>query len=394
MEPGQEPLLFRIETLLGRLEQALKDIETVTSDSGGMPGVWRIHRQVGASLKMRLSEQIRELEGKQSSAKTGRVGPSVWSVVNPEANDQLLAESLLYLQAAYSRRNQAANNLCAIVDLLFAEVAKCLPALEWKTYTVFSGEDSFDKVSDVVRIRYPVTAVWDMPICVHEFGHYVSDKLLAKGADGTGRQSIKEDIHRTANLYSEQKRGPQGTNWAVWLEEVFADVFGATALGPAFGYSSVILRFDPSRPSAERDGKHPADARRVYTVLTTLEFLNAQPELSRNLTGSIDLIKRYWIDSCASAGENSAVLNATDEKFLFDLIDRFYHDLREAAPLLNFRSWEPLEMQEYLFGSRPAAPEETRITDLLNAAWLCRIQRPSSASTVNSNFVKFCSERM
>jgi hypothetical protein len=257
---AKEPLLIRVDALLARLGQALQAIESAKPKDDGARGNRSLHETVGASLSNRLATHIAELSAKRTKIVNGTATASVWSLVNARACSELLDEALLYLQAAHSRQSDSTRDLCEIVDQLFGEIGNSIPYISWKSYSVFSAEDSFDKLTDVIRVRYPISAAWDIPITVHEFGHYVSDKILTKSINGAAQQTIRQYILTEATRNVAKPNADSGIVWTVWLEEMFADIFATLTLGPAFGYSSILLRFDPAQPAAERDGKHLADA--------------------------------------------------------------------------------------------------------------------------------------
>jgi hypothetical protein len=390
-----EPLLIRIDALVCRLELASKAIQATKSEGNAPRATRRLYEGVGAGLADRLSTQLQELRRKRGKAREGNTTASVWSVVSASACAQLLDEALLYLQAVHSRGSDSGPGLCEIADQLFSEIAANVPYIAWKGYSVFSAEDSYDKLSDVIRVRYPIGAAWDIPVSVHEFGHYLSDKILAKTGDGASEQTIKQYLASQAARNAAQKADVH-TTWPVWLEEVFADVFAATVLGPAFGYSAILLRFDPSQPAAERDGKHPSDAKRVYILLSTLQKLDKEKELAGRLSPSIELLRRYWRDCCVSAGEgaNAEPLKA-DQTLIYGYLAMFYDLLKQSAPLIRYRSWSSVaQLQELLKNPPAGGVAEFKITDLLNAAWLCRVQDPESAGTIDASFVKLCRERL
>ena len=352
-------------------------------EAGAPPSRKRLHDLVGVDLLRRLSAEMEQLNNRLQEAKAGQASSAAWS---SNAGQTLMEKCLLYLQAAQSRIHSADADLCATVDLLFEEIAHDAK-LAWSSYTIFSADDSYDKDSEVVRTRYPISGVWDLPLSVHEFGHYLCDKLRAKSADGSRGESIKKFIEDEAKRRIDDRSKPYGRHWAIWLEEVFADVFATVSLGPAFGYASVVLRFNPTDPSQERDGKHPADAKRVFIVLTALQLLNTWPEIMGKLTPSTKLIRNYWQSACQSAGTEA---EAEEQEYLFSMVDRFCTDLRHAA----LRRWDPLPFQDFLLGASDVVPSDTRFADLLNAAWLCRIQNTTSAKKVNEKFLKFCQHRI
>ena len=108
----------------------------------------------------------------------------------------------------------------------------------------------------------------DAPIIAHEVGHDVEADLalgppIDVAIDGALAHAGAADAHRRA--------------WATWRAEVFADVFGTLALGPAF--TSTLIDFladDPGRIADESQhdpdwSMHPPSALRVLVSVETLQ---------------------------------------------------------------------------------------------------------------------------
>jgi hypothetical protein len=381
------PLLHRIDVYLGRLEQASQAIAAVQPHSDAPAGNRRLHENVGEALLGRLNRLTSDLRDRRQKLVEESATGSVWSALNAKACSQLLDEALLYLHAAHTRRQDSHPDLCGILDRLFSEIAAGIPYLDWKSYSLFSTEDSFDKPTDIVRVRYPIAGAWDLPIPVHEFGHFASDKILTKTARGDSEQVVKQYIRAQAV----RNAADRGTAWETWLEELFADVFGALTVGPAFGFSSILLRFDPAQPAEERDGKHPTDASRVFAILVALEKLD-EPSENHKLEPSIRLVRKYWRDCCEFAGQpDSAEPPETDREKLKTYVFKYYTLLEESAPRVLFRSWRSaVKLKDLLTTSSGPPPPGVRIADLLNAAWLCRIQKPDRGHEINRRFLELC----
>ncbi|HEV7710786.1 MAG TPA: hypothetical protein VGP16_21525, partial [Asanoa sp.] len=95
--------------------------------------------------------------------------------------------------------------------------------------SVADGE-RFERMTGMVRMRFPDVGVWGLPILVHELGHLVADALPEPG-DRNARPVL---IH----LDREDDR---------LLGELFADVFATYALGPAYPCAVMTLRARPDR---------------------------------------------------------------------------------------------------------------------------------------------------
>src|ERR1700691_3620418 len=149
-------LLARLDGLIARLDQAQQAIATEGQDT-------RLRKRIGVDLARRLSEHTEALKlRRRKVAQAGKVPDNAWAEVKSSASASLLDECLLYLQAARSRGQDVAADLCEITDALFEELGKKANSVAWKSFSVFAAEDSFDVLTRVIRVRYPVSGVWDI----------------------------------------------------------------------------------------------------------------------------------------------------------------------------------------------------------------------------------------
>jgi len=172
-------LLTRLDGMIARLDQAQKAIAAQGQNT-------RLQKRIGADLEQRLLKHTETLKGRRMKvASAGTVPDNAWSEVKSYASAMLLDECLLYLQAARSRGPDVAADLCEITDALFEELAHKATSVAWKSFSVFAAEDSFDVLTRVIRVRYPVSGVWDIPVAVHEFGHFLSGFVRHIRTDGS-----------------------------------------------------------------------------------------------------------------------------------------------------------------------------------------------------------------
>lgn len=160
----------------------------------------------------------------------------------------------------------------------------------------------FDKLFQISRHpyqTYPLLGV--SPDCfefdteaslAHELGHHVFWNNGELEAYAARLDFIHEQIARIilaeefpdvdfANPHATQRairsRFDQYTIWIGWIEEVFADVFGALVIGPQFAKSAqdVLIRERVSRPLdlLSSDGEHPIPALRPFIASSTLKAI-------------------------------------------------------------------------------------------------------------------------
>ena len=90
-----------------------------------------------------------------------------------------------------------------------------------------------DLLSDVIRVRFPGGSVWDLPIAVHELGHFAAGRLRP---DRRSRTSVEDIIARERA----DKR-----YLGYFADELFADTFATFVAGPSYAYTCMTTRFTP-----------------------------------------------------------------------------------------------------------------------------------------------------
>ncbi len=386
-------LLARLDSLIARLDQSQLAIATEGHDT-------RLKKRIGNDLARRLSEHTEALKVRRRKVAADRTVPeNAWAEVKSSASASLLDESLLYLQAARSRGPDVAADLCEITDALFEELAKKTSSVAWKSFSVFGTEDSFDVPTRIIRVRYPISGVWDIPVGVHEFGHFLSAHLRHVRADGSASLAFEEYKASFAPSEGAQLR-PRGVNepegaplapgsgkdWR-WLDEIFADVFATYAAGPSFACSCLLCRFDPSSAEDETDDKHPSYSKRAYVILQTLRRRNNEQPGRGKLTPAIGLLDKSWRAACEAAG-TSPEISAKDQTWIDGQASTFYYMLKTDEGGLRFNEWETAANKLSWLETPIEPPGEFTIVELLNTAWMCRLKENSNPERLSQNFVK------
>ena len=384
-------LLARLDGLIARLELAQQAIAASGQNT-------RLQKRIGADLARRLVEYTEALKGTRRRVANNQMSAKTWGDIEAPASADLLDEALLYLQAAHSRGPDALPDLCEITDALFQELGGKSATAPWNSFSVFSAEDSFDALKHIIRVRYPVSAVWDLPVAVHEFGHYVSGKLHHQRPDSSTYLSFQEykgSFVPPAQAGAGMGNGAQtGTDWKVYLDEIFADVFAAYAAGPSFACSCVLMRFNPALAHSEADGKHPSYAKRVYLILQTLRSRSNEKPGRRKLDAVIQLLDDAWRAACQTASI-SPDLSEEDRTWLSAQVSTIYYMLKNDDGGLRFNQWETAgDKLKWLEEREPASPGDYSILELLNTAWMCRLKEGSNPAQISENFLKLARRKL
>jgi hypothetical protein len=364
---------------LKRIDTALNGVQTTTT---------QIDDKLRKRVRLRFSSRIQKLQSdlnevRQMSGR-GEDLNSCWDAFRnvKMACAPLFEECLAILEGALARSAGLDNGLCVIADALIQDLGQQADR-HWHRFTVLAEGDLFSDVAEVVRLRFPATGIWSLPIAAHEFGHFMSSKIITKDPLEHTRDAFQEFL-----LANSKWQSPQ---W-FYLHELFADLFATYALGPAYAYSAILLRFDPRRGHDEIDEKHPSFAKRVHLILATLERMN-RDDLTLPYSGIIADIREFWKTSLQALQKNDS-LDPEIENRLEIWTDTLYDLLKQEFPAVQFRCWpEALQLSvKFLSGDSAAhvLSKSTRFAEILNAAWLCWLRSPEQEQQISSRAVEMC----
>jgi hypothetical protein len=192
----------------------------------------------------------------------------------------------LRLIASFHDYLEAADELCFKLYRPFVQAKKEPPLVYFedkaslmtiaraRAFSLLDGGEGGKLTSELLEktmksMPFPVIGIpWsqvqhlpDATVLAHEVGHCVEQDL-----------DLQTPLDNTF-----QKLGARQDAWRAWRSEVFADVFGALTLGPAFARTAVdLLANNPKDVVAQTKvapkwGDYPTDALRVLLVLKAIE---------------------------------------------------------------------------------------------------------------------------
>ena len=293
--------------------------------------------------------------------------------------ERQLGEVLALLQGARLRGQMAQHAVLAeIADRLLDELSSKLQAIAWKRFTFEAEGEAFAGNTHVIRLHFPMQDIWNLPVAVHEFGHFLASQIRVP----------KEAVTLVDVLGS----GDQVTRDKRWyyLQEFFADAVAAYAIGPAYGYTCLLVRFNPVRAWLETDQLHPPDAWRAELILQILDRMNREPDSEGQFAGPAEKLKEFWNASLVAAGR-STDMPAKVMQDLTSLADEIYGlILKPGARHLRYNTMAKARKQMLLGGTAAAIPQPLALADLLNAAWRARLSTGAEAADVNRAFIALC----
>jgi hypothetical protein len=381
---GQEIASARLEGLIAQCLEAEKAIGSINKGS-------RLYQRTSEDFLRRLRIRREDLVAKHLRIQKEGADPASWGMLQGGDGEcrRLFEECLALVQAAHARGQGRVADLCEIADQLLEELSALLEA-KWERFTVLANEDFFRDFAQIIRLRFPSCGVWDLPVAAHEFGHFVAGRLNVDRPNGSrylAFQQYKEDFLK--------QHVELGEAWTYYLEEYFADVFATYALGPAYACTCLLLRFDPLAAHAEPDLRHPSFAKRARAVLLTLGRLNGENDSRGQFDTAIEILGGSWNEASISAGQKPE-LAESDESIVSSLVFEFYEELKSGALAARYTGdrWKAAQGQSKRLvaasGATPIAPASNSIRDLLNAAWICRVQGKGTSDELSDRVLQWC----
>lgn len=264
----------------------------------------------------------------------------------------LFGECLALATAPVVRAQNLDHGACATADRLLCEIGEVV-GVHWSHFTILAESEFLGKSSQFVRLRYPATSIWQLPIAVHELGHFCGPNWPAsRHGDPYVACMAQTDL------------GPEN-----YREEYFADLFAVYVLGIPYACACLLERFQP----LQRDtSTHPADAKRAVWILKGLELLakESRGESARIARGRAGQLRDVWAAIAAYGVSVSPEDAARLGQIALQIWGRFvrsrpgamYGDLRGALALVA----------DYTRRDGRGGPAAS-LRDVVAASWLVRL---------------------
>lgn len=339
-----------------------------------------------------FAQRRNELKNMQRPGSPLQASPYSWKQlrnINLRCGE-LFQECIGFLGGALIRTGQKERqeeDICELADALLSELNGKLPkTVNWAGVTLLAEANFFTETTGLVRLPFPDYGIWNLPIAVHELGHFVGPRV----PDGVGGFPF-EAILRKKEQDNSKQEGPAQLSPAALaqqvshLKELFSDIFAAYALGPAYACSCLLLRFNPQDDAAcEDNATHPSQAKRAHAILKTLE------QTSRGITGDpykkiIANLSALWATNLQAAGQLQHLMPDEIGPFEYELRP-LYNVVAKFLSTVRYAGWERAAELRAALDSEPAAaaaalqPGDT-IADVLNAAWLLRLSQDKENSS-------------
>jgi len=291
---------------------------------------------------------------------------------------EVFGECLGFLGSALIRSNtQAKDDICEIADALLYELNNNLHwSVNWQGATLLADGNFFTETTGLIRLPFPDYGIWNLPISVHEFGHFIAPHIR----DGRGHSPF-ESFLRSKEEDNLQKEGDDQLSeeeleqQSSHLKELFSDLFAVYSLGPAFACSCILLSFNPAdKPTCEDSETHPSYAKRVYFILEVLKQMD-RDEGDEPYRKIREHLSELWTTNSKMVG--APCLQTKEAQALNYLLFQLHPIINGNIPTARYKGWTlAVDLYEKFFlksGPLTALAPNATIADVLNAAWIWRL---------------------
>jgi hypothetical protein len=284
-----------------------------------------------------------------------------WHHATQTRVDDILEEVLRLVAGAAARTLDLDAGYCDVADALVDELVKTTPVEHWGSFTIMGRSEQYARASRIIEVRAPAMSVWDLPVVAHELGHFVGPSLV--------REVGLRSKHPLDALFDELGDGTP-ESWS-WMQELFADIFAAYMLGPAYGFSCCLEIFDPVLSHVATDTHPPAEQRMRAIVKTVLGAG------SENALWAGKQIQQRWGELVTDAGGADGRDDVTDSPYA----ERLVSLINDNLPISQWGAWESATAIRSQFedAGAPGLDTPPAIADMLNAAWLSRLRENTRA---------------
>jgi hypothetical protein len=317
-----------------------------------------LHARFISVYKLELTARAAELTALSTISEPAEADWHLLAEIQAKC-DELVRESFNFIQGALARDQGIDDGICAIADRLLDGLS-ARSKIGWNRLTVPADSEFVTDLAQIVRLRAADVSVWNLPVAVHEFGHFIGTRIVLDGH------------HPFASELAKYASG--SVEWS-HLHEYFADIFATYVTGPALAATCVLSRFDPS-DATEPSETHPSHVDRVYLMLRTLEELDR--DANTPAYGALRaLIRKTWGEILNAAGRPTT-LDPGDQTRLDAIFTALYPIVTAGVPQLRYDGMLVAHQVKRAINEGKPAPAGASVIDVVNGAWLARIERPAS----------------
>jgi hypothetical protein len=341
--------------------------ENVKGKLGSEATDW-IHNLEQISEKKKQAEEKEKSDPKAAAELMQKVWGEDFRNINKNSQ-RIFEEYIDFLGGLALRDTNVDLGICQIADALVQKWVEAAE-IEWRSLTIPTRQDRLEmSLAHIIRLGFPEWTIWALPLIAYSFGQFLieSDKL--------------ENWLITET--------PSDDRGKVHMRNFLADAFATYAMGPAYVSAAVLLRFDPL--TAYEDQKdQPASAKRAHVLFTMLRRMNEDSGKDYVYEDVIKQLEEEWTAALLQVQPPGALLDE-DQKQLERWVNDLWAYLNRGDDTNYYlkypgTSWGKLQgwYEQLLQGKVEDinVNDTTDLRDVLNAAWLCRIEQPDKTEEI------------
>jgi hypothetical protein len=295
----------------------------------------------------------------------------------------LFGEYVDFLGGLTMRDTGLDDRVCEMTDVLlagFTTVTGYYLPIPSRTAALSSALDS------VVKLGFPEWSMWGVPLVAHEVG-----LALTRNPKAVDVTTLLEATDRKWSGKANRAR----------LAELFADVFGAYTIGPAYGYAALMLRLHPHHDEQPGDD----EARDVDRARLILDALSADSDPGTTFSTEVGRLRDTWEEAVvtlagterASEARAEVIGPSREEDWLDDYVQAVRVLLTKRGALQPFdevrwaraaTTWADLSA-----GTRKMNENTDDVLAVLNQAWAARVKRPDDVHDIAAKVEALWGER-
>lgn len=337
--------LFEVSKRLGKAAQAatvvgerMRDLDSIMDTE---------HRNITDSL-FYARDMIRDIETAINELDSDTDQEDAWKAFDELVLkcEPLFTDYVDFLSGVTLRDHGLEDGVAAVADRVFKELAVggiAVPARQGDLPT---------KLASLAKFQFPEWTVWDVPLAGYHAGLSRSTEI--------GQSIINEFCARHHATFPTE----------VFARQLFAEVYAACMVGPAYGYAALLLHLHPRK--TQRTDDSPSAADRANVILATLEYYAGDNPVVR------DQVKRL-ADRWSFAAGGAPVPDRDAEifaEFVSLVVSERLDETIRPAPYdwVRWRSAtdDVTDIADIVPG------RHVLVLDLLNALWQLRVTNPSA----------------
>lgn len=363
-------LRSRVVAILDEIEQARVALERIREFEPALhEGVAPRFERTLTAEHARMTTLADSLHA--DSLKAGGGNESGWALLRRarSVTTRDIREIHAFVQSAVARRDGLDRGVLKIADVLLDELSSA--DVSRARMTVLADREYYGELAEMIRLRFPDTTLWSIPVVAHEFSHFLVRSLRVAIPRPPPRYRYPfEDLLDSTDSHERSR-----------LEELVADIFATYAIGPAYGLMCVTLRFDTTERTAVDD--HPSTSVRVEAILRSLRELTPDERDGHPYAAIADVIRNTWNELRGNEMTAVTPYEQSDLALLDEQFAAVRRVLEDVVPQTRYRTFRVAEkLAPILLNGTLSNAIAPGIADTLNAAWLARLRAHSDQKVI------------